>query len=175
MDSTAIEEWRAVPGYEGHYEVSDHGRVRSLDRVVVDRKDRTLRCRGRVLRPGTNRYGYQYVSLSKGGTGKTVTVHRLVTAAFIGPRPVGLDVMHADDNPANNHLSNLSYGTTTENVRQCVDRGRNRNTQKTHCPDEHPYDGDNLYVSSDGKRHCRECRRSAGRAYMRRKRADTSH
>lgn len=105
------EQWRPVVGYEGIYEVSDHGRVRSLDRFNHIGR----RYRGRVLRPSTDRGGYQRVVLSQNGNCKTAKIHSLVLEAFVGPRPDGLHVCHGDSNPANNHLSNLRYATQSEN------------------------------------------------------------
>ena len=112
-----MEEWKPVPGYEGHYEVSSEGRVRSLRRELYsDRWAGYRTISERIMKPtpgGT--IGYLAVTLRLNRQPKTHTVHTLVAAAFLGPRPEGMDVMHADDDPQNNRLENLSYGTRSEN------------------------------------------------------------
>lgn len=157
--TTHTERWKPVVGYEGYYEVSSWGRVRSLDREYVDALGRNRRVVGRVLRPSTCSKGYQKVTLSLSGDCRNHSVHVLVAAAFIGPRPVGFDVMHADDNPSNNHVSNLSYGTPAENNRQRDSRGRNGQSRKTECPKGHAYSPENTRIGSKGGRNCRACAR----------------
>lgn len=111
-----IEEWRAVPGHPA-YEVSNVGRVRSIDRPMLVRhptRGFVLRHkRGQILRPGTLKSGHQFVVLS-GGAGRLV--HALVLLAFVGPRPEGMECCHWDDNPKNNSVDNLRWGTRAENV-----------------------------------------------------------
>jgi hypothetical protein len=115
-----MERWVPVVGYEGLYEVSDLGRVRSLDRVVGDRQ---RRIRGVVLkgtprslrgtRGGINtRLG---VCLCKGGKTRTHFVHALVLAAFVGPRPDGYQACHGPGGPQDNRLSNLRWDTPESN------------------------------------------------------------
>jgi hypothetical protein len=111
------EEWRAVPGFEGEYEVSSFGRVRSLDRIVSQASRKGLvyqkAIRGRMLRPGkTGPFGHVSVSLRRLNS---KLVHALVAAAFIGPRPAGFDVAHLDGDGANNLADNLRYVSRSEN------------------------------------------------------------
>lgn len=113
------EEWRAIKGYEGSYEVSSSGRIRSLDRHVLGKDGRLELHRGKELKPWSLKNGYSAVSLS----GKKRTVHSLVAEAFIGEKPKGMDVMHLDGNRSNNVVSNLSYGTRSSNLRQTYDYG----------------------------------------------------
>ena len=100
------ENWLPVPGYEGSYEVSDCGRVRSY-----------LRPPGiaRVLTPVSRKLGHQYVALTRNGTTKTLAVHRLVLLAFVGPPPPRHITGHWDGNPANNHIGNLNWITYAQN------------------------------------------------------------
>lgn len=114
MDQS-LERWRPVVGYEGLYEVSDQGRVRSLDRVAFLQGRHKRPSRGRVLKPGSNRRGYVHVGLHKDGKRTTYTVHALVAQAFIGPRPEGMHVCHGPGGKADNSLANLRYGTPKEN------------------------------------------------------------
>lgn len=116
-----MEEWRDVPGWEGFYQVSDQGRVRSVDRVTnsVDRFRRPClrRQRGKVLKPGVAKNGYEVVSFTRpDGERLYAYVHRLVTAAFLGPCPVGKEVCHEDGVKTNNRVNNLRYGSRSANA-----------------------------------------------------------
>lgn len=114
---SSTEEWRPVLGYEGLYEVSDIGRVRSVDRTVnVRRKGcRHRRKRqGRMLRIGSNR-GRPTVGLWKDGKQSVFFVHRLVLEAFVGSRPEGLECCHGDGDHANNRIGNLRWDTHASN------------------------------------------------------------
>jgi hypothetical protein len=121
--------WRDVPGWEGLYQVSDAGNVRSLDRTirVLDAHGNmgSRRYKGRMLRPGSMPKGYKGVVLSSPATGQRfLCVHWLVCAAFHGPRPSGLQVRHLDGDPANNAARNLCYGTPLENAADTIRHGR---------------------------------------------------
>lgn len=110
--------WKPVAGYEGAYEVSDRGRVRSLERRVrlVTRQagETTRLVPERMLRPGPTRSGHLSVAIGKGNSR---LVHQLVLEAFAGPRPEGHEVLHLNHDPADNRLVNLKYGTRSENLR----------------------------------------------------------
>ena len=145
-------EWRDVPGYEGRYQVSDDGRVLSLPRKGA---------RGRMLRLTPFVRGYRAVGLSMYGTATTRLVHHLVLLAFVGPRPVGAVTRHLDGDPANNVLSNVAYGTQVENQADTIRHGRHAQLRKTHCPQGHPYAGDNLAMRRDKNgRRCVICWRA---------------
>ena len=118
------EEWRDVPGYEGMYQVSDLGRVRSLDRVVGHRYGGTRRMKGRVLRQVPNQGGYLQVFLSRDSKPRNFAVHRLVAEAFIGPCPKHHEVLHGAKGQRCNKASNLRYGTSKENSQDAIERGR---------------------------------------------------
>lgn len=165
------ERWLPVPGYEGLYEVSDRGRVRSLDRVVNHASGPSRR-KGVMLRSMLNG-GRQQVSLWRDGQRKMRFTHHLVLEAFVGPRPEGLECLHWDDDPANNRLENLRWGTSAENKHDAVRNGKHGNTKKTHCPDGHEYTPENTIVppSRPSARYCRKCNQRRGREYMRKKRA----
>lgn len=106
------EQWRPVPDFEGRYEVSDQGRVRSLDRIVP----RKGLVRGRVLSLGPHPGGYLLAHLYPGGAKRVArTVHGLVAEVFLGPRPAGMQVCHADGDPKNNAVPNLRYDTPVGN------------------------------------------------------------
>lgn len=157
------EVWKAIPDWP-HYEVSSMGRVRSLDRMVASARSRSGHrlSKGRVLKFGKSRQ-YHNVTLqdTEGGRGKkTFTVHSLVLTVFIEPRPEGLDVRHLDGNPTNNVVSNLTWGTKSENMRDKDIHGTNHHRNKTHCAQNHKFTEENTYVSSNGWRKCRTCMRA---------------
>jgi antitoxin component HigA of HigAB toxin-antitoxin module len=113
------EAWRAVIGFEGCYEVSNLGRVLSVERMARSSRGSSLRrVRPRILTPApTNKYGHLVVNLSLDGVANMRTVHRLVLEAFVGPRPEGMEARHFPDrNPANNRLENLSWATHATNM-----------------------------------------------------------
>ena len=119
------EVWKPVPGYEGRYEVSDQGRVRSLDRVVTQISrwgtPYTSNRKGRVLRPGPSNFGHLSVVL---GRRNTKMVHDLVLRAFIGPPPDMHECCHNNGDPADNRLENLRWGTRSENIMDSVRQGK---------------------------------------------------
>lgn len=114
MDS---EVWKAIPGFEGYYEVSSLGRARSLDRAVRHARGGFAIKRGRLLSTKPNGHGYPSVCLSKEGKPTTRVIHQLVCEAFNGPRPEGHEAAHEDGNKANCRADNLSWKTRTENER----------------------------------------------------------
>lgn len=118
---SVIEEWRSISGHPG-YEVSNLGRVRSLDRFVpwtFRGRVRLVHHTGRILRPTLAANGYLYANLA----GKIITVHSLVAMTFIGPRPQGTQVAHFDGNRANACLTNLRYATPKENESDKIRHG----------------------------------------------------
>jgi hypothetical protein len=113
--STTPEEWRPVVGYEGVYEVSSLGRVRSLNRHA-DHPRGPLNIRGMQISPFKNARGYLRVSLRDSGARSKRTVHSLVLEAFIGPRPGGMQSRHLNGNKADNRPENLTWGTAKQNI-----------------------------------------------------------
>lgn len=116
-------EWRPVVGYEGTYEVSSAGEVRSTDREVVFSDGRVRRYKGQPRAIHTTAAGYPRVTLKKNGAWVRLPVHFLVAFAFLGPRPEGLQILHSDGDPSNNHYTNLRYGTAKENSHDSVKHG----------------------------------------------------
>jgi len=110
------EKWQIVQGYETLYEVSNLGRVRSLDRVGVDSIGRRYYKRGKILRPGRSKSGHYTVSLFKNTRAQSQYVHALVALAFLGSCPVGREVSHGPNGVADNSVSNLSYETRSQNL-----------------------------------------------------------
>lgn len=109
-----METWKSVVGYEGRYEVSDHGSVRSLDRWVRARLGRRL-VRGQPLKPKPVKGGYLVVTLFIEQARSIRTIHSLVLEAFVEPRPAGMEACHGAGGPANNRVENLRWGTRQSN------------------------------------------------------------
>lgn len=148
------ENWRPIPGHVG-YEASDQGRIRSVDRTIYWPGGHR-HAAGRVLKPVYDRKGYHRVQL---GVGNGRAVHQLVLEAFVGPRPSGYETLHANDKRDDNRLSNLRWGTASENVREAVQRGRHSRAALTHCPRKHLLQHPNLRADClrNGSRGCRAC------------------
>ena len=118
--------WKAIPGYEGFYEVSDQGEVRALERMTRNGRVR----KQRVLKPGYDRGGYLKIDLSRDNKQTSRTIHSLVTEAFLGP-PNGLQCRHENGIRNDNRLQNLNYGTAKENA---ADRARHGTPYGRGCP-----------------------------------------
>lgn len=110
------EAWMPIPGYEGHYEVSDRGSVRALARVVTTRQGKSVPIASRMLKP--SRYdranGHLKVHLTRDGVRRGYAVHRLVALAFIGAQPQGMVACHIDGNKDNNTAANIRYAAQRE-------------------------------------------------------------
>lgn len=118
---TNFEEWRDIEGFEGIYQVSNIGRVRSLDHVRVN-KQGEFHFKGRILALSKN-HGYPVISFTKNGKTKQYFIHRLVASAFI-PNPQGENIVnHIDGNKDNNDVSNLEWCDQRENVNHAVRTG----------------------------------------------------
>jgi len=105
-----IEEWRALPGYCGRYEVSNMGNIRSIDHVLSDGRFWA----GRIIKQRASRSGYMSVRLCCNGH-HWRWVHRLVLEAFVSACPVGMECAHNNGNPADNRLCNLRWDTRRGN------------------------------------------------------------
>jgi hypothetical protein len=127
MKNKNREEWLPVAGWEGIYEVSESGRVRSLDRIIY-RNGFPSRVKGRERKPGVDRFGVRVITLNRTAEGKKVHhktgVHRLVAMAFLpAPDETRKHINHKDGRRRNNHFSNLEWVTPAENSRHAADHG----------------------------------------------------
>lgn len=150
------EQWLPVHGTPG-YEASSLGRVRSLDRTLVNRLGVRSRRRGRVL------------SLSEGGStpylhvrvgGVMRSVHVLVAEAFHGPRPQGLVACHNNGAQTDNRSLNLRWGTPSDNMHDAVRHGALWQVQRQACPFGHELVAPNLTPGTAGRRACKACHRA---------------
>ena len=126
------ETWKPVVGYESTYEVSNLGRIRSLARIVIGRNGAKRFWPECYLRQQRQTSGHLSVRLSKDSVKNCQRVHCLVMYAFIGLRPNKFEIRHLDGNPANNALSNLAYGTSSENKLDAYIHGSRPVGEKSH-------------------------------------------
>jgi hypothetical protein len=132
---SANERWVAVPGFEGLYVVSSHGRVKSLSRLNRNGPDdgkHLMMTKERTVSGSFDSHGYRYVTLPVLTADRKTTctyrnwrVHLLVLLAFVGPLLPGQVGRHKDNDRTNNYLSNLEYGTMLENMRDKFRHGTN--------------------------------------------------
>lgn len=127
-----MEQWKQIKGYEGLYEVSNLGKVRSLDRTIINKRGTPQKYNGKTLKWDIAEHthsSYARVTLSKDHKTKRYSVHRLVAEAFI----VNLDnkecVNHIDNNALNNNVSNLEWCTHSENMIHAQKQGRLMDSQ----------------------------------------------
>lgn len=159
------EKWLPVLGWEGFYEVSDMGRVRSIERVVECSNGRKQPVKAKVLVGGRRaKNPYRFVALSSPGREREQkNVSALVLEAFVGPRPAGQLARHLNDVKDDDRLENLAWGTVSENAYDRVNNGSDHNARKTHCANGHFYDKKNTYIKVDSlgrtSRSCAECAR----------------
>lgn len=107
-----IEIWKDIPNYEGIYQASNLGRIKSLERIDV----RGHRVKEKILKPSRDRYGYYQVVLCKNSKLKAYRVHRLVWSAFNGQIPENMQVNHINEIKSDNRLENLNLMTCKENI-----------------------------------------------------------
>jgi len=115
--------WKSVPGFEGIYEVSDDGVVRSLDRVQFDALGRKKTFKGKIKNKYYDNNGYPKVTLAKHGIKTRVHVHVIVASDFLGPRPEGMHICHNNGDEGDPRASNLRYDTPKQNMADKVIHG----------------------------------------------------
>lgn len=172
MQSSDSEIWLPVVGYDGLYEVSNLGRVRSLDHYAPHNTAASgvQFVRGRVLK--TTIYGSPprvTVTLWRDREQRTRLVHHLVLEAFVGPRPVGTEGCHWDGDATNNRLGNLRWDSHIKNEADKARHGTHANRAKTHCPQGHLLEAPNIppAEAARGVRKCRACGYEHSRAFKR--------
>lgn len=147
-----LEQWRPIPGFEGLYEASNLGQIRSPRKILKQR---------------LSNKGYPVVELSKNGRSRESLVHRQVLKAFHGEPLPGDECRHLNGIPTDNQLENLEWGSHSENAVDQVAHGTHRNTRKRRCHRGHEFTPENTYIQPDGGRRCRACaERNYGKAYF---------
>ena len=125
-----MEIWKDIPGYEGLYQVSSGGSVRSVDRVIPHKRHGVCNCKGKELSLVVSRKGYRTVNLMVNGTHYLEFVHRLVATAFI-PNPENKSqVNHIDGDKGNNNVNNLEWCSGSENSQHAWDTGLQKATDE---------------------------------------------
>ena len=122
-----LEVWRDIPGYKNYYQVSDEGRVRSLDRTIINSLGRKRFYKGKFFEGSLHNGGYKILTLSKGGKIKHFLIHQLVAMAFLGHKPDGhsLVIDHIDGDRTNDNVDNLRIVTNRDNTSTCHRSDRN--------------------------------------------------
>lgn len=115
-----VEEWKPVVGWEGYYEVSNKGRVRSLERITSQGQ----KMKGRVRKQSCTASGHLVVPLCRDGQKQLAYTHRLVLLAFRGKPSDGAECCHCDGDPTNNNLSNLRWDNHKANMQDKIRHGR---------------------------------------------------
>ena len=118
-----MEVWKDIKGFEGLYQISNLGRVRSLDRPVKQRGNSIQIKKGKIIVQSKNHKGYPTTNMSKGNKRYGRPTHRLVAETFI-PNPENKDqVNHIDGDKLNNSVENLEWMTGKENIRHAIENG----------------------------------------------------
>lgn len=128
------ERWKDIRGYEGLYQISNNGEVKSLGRQITlfgkGPKSRVMYRKDRILKNGIDNAGYKYVNLAKNGVNKTVSIHRLVAEAFLSNKKGLRDVNHKNGDKLDNRVCNLEWTTHSDNIKHSYDvLKRNRERQ----------------------------------------------
>lgn len=152
-----MEIWKDIKGFEGLYQVSNLGRVKSLDVIRTDSIGRKKFYTGQLLNVQTQKgRKRKVIYLTHKGKKKAIFVHKLVMQAFVG-EPNGLEICHTDGNEGNNELSNLRYDTKSENHIDMYRYG-SKSSQGKLTPDEvaeirHLLENTDLYQKTIAKRY----------------------
>lgn len=171
-----VERWLPIVTYEGYYEVSDLGGVRSVDRTVrrIDGVVQTIK--GALLSPMTDNDGRRVISLYKNNKRTARKVHQLVLEAFVGPRPDGMEGCHNNGNPSDNRVENLRWDTPSNNSLDKQLHGTDYYRNKTHCKWGHQLALPNLVLKKwveDAVRICLACSRARAITYRARKQGES--
>ena len=117
-------EWKPVVGFEGYYEVSNTGLVRSVDREIIKSNGVTQPRKGKMKRQLETPDGYLTVKLSKDGKDRRYPVHVLVARSFISNNDHDMEINHKDFNRKNNNVDNLEWVSHVDNIRYTIKSGR---------------------------------------------------
>ena len=128
-----MERWKPIPGYEGIYEASDMGRIRSAPGKQTTNKLCTRTWQTRILKPTKQdkRRQDERVNLWKDGTHKKLLVSRLVASAWLGSPGEGMTVNHINGIPSDNRVINLEWVTAAENIKKGFEAGLFKNVTKS--------------------------------------------
>lgn len=174
INSINIDEeiWLPVPGYEGFYSASDLGRIRSEAHIVMRGNGIKYTVRSKILACPPNHDGYPFFRAHRDDRPTlSMYVHDAVLAAHRGPKPDGLEVRHLDDVKSNCALSNLEYGTRTQNSLDAVRNGTQFPSSRTECGNGHTYTPETTryYRNRPTVRVCVTCNQQSQRRHQQRR------
>lgn len=115
--------WKDITGFEGLYQVSDLGRIKSLDRITKNYHSGDRYEKGKYLKPGNSHSGYKLIVLHKNGISRTFRLHRIVAQHFIDNHNNKPQINHKDGIKSNNAISNLEWCTAKENISHAFKNG----------------------------------------------------
>lgn len=118
--------FKPIPSWEGYYSVSNHGNVRSEQRIIKEKTtNKSYEIPEKMLKKSLDNSGkgYYRISLSKNSKIKYIQIHRLVCWTFLGKQEKGTEIRHIDGNCKNNNLTNLAYGTKSDNMQDAIRHG----------------------------------------------------
>jgi NUMOD4 motif/HNH endonuclease len=128
------EEWRPAVGYDGLYEVSNLGRIKSCTKYIPNLLTGGESARPpKLMKTAVDRGGHHHLSLTKDGVAKNVFLHHVVARAFLGPCPDGYQTLHRDDDKEDNRAEALYYGTVAHNGRDKTKNGKSVWGEKHHA------------------------------------------
>lgn len=156
----AVEEWKQVVGWEGYYEVSSLGRVRTVPRIAERLNGGTFPVKGRIRKACALQSGHLLLNLRAHDRSEFHYVHRLVVRAFIGEIQEGMEVRHLNGNPADNRLENLAIGTRSDQRLDDVRNGVHGRASLEYCKRGHRLVMPLLVprrFKADGHRICQPC------------------
>lgn len=130
--------WRSIKGYEGYYEVSNIGRIRSLDREIIFSDGRVQHRNGKIKKQTINDDGYLTVKLSKDSIDVRVAVHILVGKAFVNGYFDGAEINHIDCIRTNNNAENLEWVTHTDNILYSIEKGNHVSVSANYNGENNP-------------------------------------
>jgi hypothetical protein len=120
--------WKDIPNYEGYYQASNMGRIKSIERDILNRGKFPFKSKEKILKPQNDTHGYYYLNLFKNGKRKNIKVHKLIAMTFLNHIPNGkydIVVDHINNNPSDNRVENLQLITNRENTTK-IARGKSK-------------------------------------------------
>lgn len=168
--------WKPIPNWDGYYEISNYGEVRTIPHVIMRSNGVRQTIQGRKLKPSKDHRGYLQVHLYRNGNRTHLTIHVGVAKTFIGDRPDGYDVCHNDGDKYNNFVGNLRYGTKSSNMYDRVKHGVHHNSIKTHCKHGHEFEVVGYYLTKTKTglgRSCKACHKRRVAKYVQSKQSKT--
>ncbi len=126
MDDKELELWKDIKGFEGKYQVSNLGRVKSIKRTIINKRGRKQSFKEKIKRPDYSQNGYERVGLYRKDRMKHYRVAKLVYEAFVGPIPEGMEIDHCNGDNTDNRLCNIRAVSHRDNCNNPITRERHK-------------------------------------------------